>query len=31
METYYNPADLANFSRDGVGAEASELWDKCAA
>ena len=28
METYYDPADLANFSRDGVGAEATELWDK---
>lgn len=28
METYYNPADLAKFSADGVGAAAPELWDK---
>lgn len=28
METYYDPADLAKFSRDGVGVEATELWDK---
>lgn len=28
METYYNPADLANFSRDGVGKDATDLWDK---
>ena len=28
METYYNPADLANFSPDGVGALSPELWDK---
>lgn len=28
METYYNPADLANFSREGVGAAATDLWDK---
>ena len=28
MDTYYNPADLANFSGDGVGAMSPELWDK---
>ena len=28
MDTYYNPADLAKFSADGVGAGAPELWDK---
>ena len=28
METYYNPADLAKFSADGVGAASPELWDK---
>ncbi len=28
MDTYYNPADLANFSGDGIGALAPELWDK---
>ena len=28
METYYNPADLANFSGDGVGSAATDLWDK---
>ena len=28
MDTYYNPADLANFSPDGVGALSPELWDK---
>ena len=28
MDTYYNPADLANFSGDGVGALSPELWDK---
>ena len=28
METYYNPADLANFSPDGVGALQPELWNK---
>ncbi len=28
METYYNPADLANFSGDGVGALSPELWEK---
>ncbi len=28
METYYNPADLANFSGEGVGRAASDLWDK---
>ncbi|MBR3181313.1 MAG: arsenosugar biosynthesis-associated peroxidase-like protein [Eggerthellaceae bacterium] len=28
MDTYYNPADLANFSPDGVGALSPDLWDK---
>ena len=28
METYYDPADLANFSNDGVGALSPELWGK---
>ncbi len=28
METYYRPADLGNFSPDGVGALSPELWDK---
>ena len=28
MDTYYNPADLANFSPDGVGSLSPELWDK---
>ncbi len=28
METYYNPADLANFSNDGSGRYATDLWDK---
>ena len=28
METYYNPADLANFSADGVGSLSPELWEK---
>lgn len=28
MATYYDPADLAKFSREGVGSEATELWDK---
>lgn len=28
METYYNPEDLSLFSRDGVGAAATDLWDK---
>ena len=28
METYYNPVDLAKFSANGVGANASELWEK---
>ena len=28
METYYNPADLANFSGEGVGAMSPELWEK---
>lgn len=28
MDTYYNPADLANFSPDGVGALQPELWEK---
>ena len=28
METYYNPAGLADFSADGVGAMSPELWDK---
>ena len=28
METYYNPADLAMFSAEGVGEGAPELWDK---
>lgn len=28
METYYDPADLALFSGDGVGAAATDLWDK---
>lgn len=28
METYYDPADLANFSREGVGSAATDLWDK---
>ena len=28
MDTYYNPAGLADFSADGVGAMSPELWDK---
>ena len=28
METYYDPADLAKFSADGIGAAAPELWEK---
>ena len=28
MDTYYNPADLANFSGDGVGSLSPDLWDK---
>ena len=28
METYYNPADLADFSGDGVGSYATDLWEK---
>ena len=28
METYYDPAGLANFSADGVGTLSPELWDK---
>lgn len=28
MDTYYNPADLANFSSNGVGALSPELWEK---
>jgi len=28
METYYNPAGLADFSSDGVGAMSPELWGK---
>ena len=28
MDTYYNPADLANFSGDGIGAMSPELWEK---
>ncbi len=28
METYYNPENLANFSGDGVGQYATDLWDK---
>ncbi|MDO4889728.1 MAG: arsenosugar biosynthesis-associated peroxidase-like protein [Coriobacteriaceae bacterium] len=28
MDTYYNPADLANFSGDGIGALSPDLWDK---
>lgn len=28
METYYDPAGLANFSGDGVGAMSPELWSK---
>ncbi len=28
METYYNPADLANFSAEGIGEASPELWDK---
>ena len=28
MDTYYNPADLANFSPDGVGSLSPELWSK---
>ena len=27
METYYNPDDLGQFSADGVGEGAPELWD----
>ena len=27
METYYDPADLAKFSADGIGEGAPELWD----
>ena len=28
METYYNPEDLGLFAREGVGAAATDLWDK---
>ena len=28
MDTYYDPADLANFSADGVGALSPDLWNK---
>lgn len=28
MDTYYNPADLAKFSAEGVGSAAPELWEK---
>ena len=28
METYYNPAGLADFSADGVGSMSPELWEK---
>ncbi len=28
METYYDPADLAKFSGDGVGSYATDLWEK---
>ena len=28
MDTYYNPADLAKFSGDGVGAMKPEYWEK---
>ena len=28
MDTYYNPAGLADFSADGVGAMSPELWEK---
>lgn len=28
MATYYDPADLANFSSEGVGALSPELWEK---
>lgn len=28
MATYYDPADLANFSADGIGSVATDLWDK---
>lgn len=28
MDSYYIPADLANFSADGVGALSPELWSK---
>ena len=28
METYYDPAGLANFSADGVGSLSPELWEK---
>lgn len=28
MATYYDPADLAKFSKEGVGEYAPELWDK---
>ena len=26
METYYDPADLAKFSSDGIGSYASDAW-----
>ncbi len=28
METYYDPADLASFSPDGIGALSPDLWEK---
>lgn len=28
MDTYYNPADLANFSDKGVGQYDKDLWNK---
>jgi len=28
MNTYYDPAGLANFSADGVGSLSPELWEK---
>lgn len=28
METYYDPADLAQFSGDGIGTLATDLWEK---
>ena len=28
MDTYYNPADLAKFSNDGIGTLATDYWEK---